>query len=64
MSTFIARQIMKAADISLEVGKEKYRVYFVNTQLYASYKADTDTILETTTGVKYPNGYREVIVSK
>jgi len=55
MSAFIALQIMKQADISLEDGQAKYRGYFLTTKLYAKYKADCDTILTT-------DGYLDVIV--
>ena len=57
MCTFIAQQIEKQADISVEKGQAKYRAYFVNTKLYAKYKADVDTILET-------DGYNECIVTE
>ena len=57
MSAFIARMIEQAADRSEEQGKAKYRAYFVNTQLYAKWKADVDTILTT-------DGYENVIVSE
>lgn len=55
MSAFIARMIIKARAKSLEAGQAKYRAYFVNTHLYADYKADTDTILTT-------DGYADCIV--
>lgn len=55
MSAFIARMIIKARQKSLEQGQAKYRAYFINTHLYADYKADTDTILTT-------DGYADVIV--
>ena len=47
MATFIALAIMKAADVSLQAGQDKYRAYFIHTSLYAKYKADVDTILMT-----------------
>lgn len=56
MSEFMARQIMKQADISLEKGQEKYRVYFIkNARLYAKYQPDCDAILEV-------EGYGDCIV--
>lgn len=57
MSTFIARMIEQAAERSEDQGKAKYRAYFVNTSLYAKWKADVDTILIT-------DGYEGVIVSE
>jgi len=57
MATFIASQIIKQAKVSTELGKEKYRAYFVNTSLYLAWKEDVDTILST-------EGYAEVIVSE
>ena len=57
MVTFIATQIIKAADKSEEMGIAKYKAYFVNTKLYARYKDDVDTILRT-------DGYDTVIVSE
>lgn len=48
MVTYIARNIMRARDISLTKGQEKYRVYFVNTRLYRKYQEDVNNILETT----------------
>lgn len=63
MATFMAQQIIKQANISLAAGQSKYRSYFVNTTLYATYKADTDTILQTTMTAKYPDGYGACIVT-
>jgi hypothetical protein len=63
MSTFIANRIMAAANVSLSNGQTKYRVYFVNTTIYAAYQADVNTILETTYTTQYPDGYGECIVS-
>lgn len=57
MSAFIARMIIKAADKSLEVGRAKYRAYFIKTKIYANYKEDVDTILRT-------DGYEDVMVSE
>ena len=57
MSTFIARMIEQAANKSEEQGRTKYRAYFVNTHIYANWKADVDTILTT-------DGYEAVIVSE
>jgi hypothetical protein len=63
MVTFIANRIIKAANTSLEAGQEKYRVYFINTTLYLAYKADVDTILDTTYTPQYPDGYGACIVT-
>jgi hypothetical protein len=63
MATFIAKRIMAAADVSLADGQQKYRVYFINTRLYLAYKADVDTILQTTDSDKYPTGDGECIVT-
>ena len=57
MSSFIAQQIMKQADNSIEKGKEKYRAYFINTTIYLKWKEDVDTILEV-------EGYKECIVTE
>lgn len=56
MATFIAKQIMKQADISIEKGQEKYKAYFVNTALYEKWKSDVDTILTT-------DGYADCIIA-
>jgi hypothetical protein len=64
MPTFIANRIIAAANVSLEAGQQKYRVYFINTSLYLKYKPDVDTILETTDSDQYPNGYGECIVTE
>ena len=53
MATFIALAIMRAADISLKDGQDKYRAYFINTNIYSKYKADVDTILTTDTNPIY-----------
>jgi len=53
MSRFIATVIERAADVSLEKGQEKYRAYFINTNIYSKYKADVDTILTTDTNPIY-----------
>lgn len=55
MTTFIARMIIKARQKGLEAGQAKYAAYFVNTHIYADYKADVDTILTT-------DGYGDAIV--
>ena len=47
MAPFIAKMIIKAANVSEEAGQAKYRAYFVNTAIYAMYQADVNTILET-----------------
>ena len=57
MSTFIAKMIMKQADISEEKGQDKYRAYFVKTSLYLNWKDEVDTILET-------DGYGYCIVTE
>ena len=57
MSTFIAQQIMKQADISTEKGQAKYRAYFIKTYLYLSWKDEVDSILEV-------DGYEECIVTE
>jgi hypothetical protein len=53
MPTFMEQQIIKQANISLTAGQQKYRVYFINTSLYQAYKADVDTILQTTFSEQY-----------
>lgn len=55
MSTFIAKQIMKQAEKSLELGRAKYNAYFVKTKLYLNWKDEVDTILLT-------DGYENCIV--
>lgn len=57
MVNFIARQIENKAKISLEEGQELYRKYFINTNLYASYKDEVDAKLKA-------DGYEDVIVKK
>lgn len=57
MVGFIVRQIETKARISLEDGQELYRKYFINTKLYAGYKADVDAQLK-------EDGYEDVIVKK
>ena len=57
MVSFIARMIKKSADSSLEEGQELYRKYFINTNLYASYKDGVDAKLKA-------DGYEDVIVKK
>ena len=57
MSTFIAQQIMKQADISTEKGQAKYRAYFIKTTIYLKWKEDVDTILEV-------EGYEDCIVTE
>ncbi len=63
MPTFMEQQIIKQANISLTAGQQKYRVYFINTSLYQAYKADVDTILQTTFSEQYPDGYGACIVT-
>ena len=57
MSSFIAQQIMKQADISTEKGQAKYRAYFIKTTIYLKWKEDVDTILEV-------EGYEDCIVTE
>ena len=57
MSTFIAKQIMKQADKSIELGRAKYKAYFVKTKLYLNWKDEVDTILLT-------DGYEKCIVTE
>ena len=57
MSTFIAQQIMKQAEISTEKGQAKYRAYFIKTTIYLKWKEDVDTILEV-------EGYENCIVTE
>lgn len=57
MVNFIARSIKKAYDSSPKEGKDLYRKYFINTKLYASYKAEVDEILKA-------DGYSGAIVTK
>lgn len=55
MATFIAGRIEKAREDGVSAGKAKYMAYFVNTTIYAKFKADVDTILIT-------DGYEDCIV--
>lgn len=48
MTTYIARNIMRSRDISLNKGQDKYRTYFTKTKLYKKYQADVDNVLQTT----------------
>lgn len=57
MVSFIAKMIKKSANNSLDEGQELYRKYFINTKIYASYKACVDEIL-------VDDGYDDVIVKK
>lgn len=60
MATYIASKIEKAADISLEEGQAKYRLYFVRpsaAKLYGRYQAEVDLILEA-------DGYGNCIVAE
>lgn len=63
METFIAQRIMGSADITTNAGKDKYRIYFVNTKIYSKYKPGVDVILNTTSTDKFPDGYGEIIVT-
>jgi hypothetical protein len=64
MATFIANRIIQAANVSLAQGQQKYRVYFINTAIYLAYKADVDTILQTTFTTQYPDSYGVCIVTE
>lgn len=55
MTTFIAGRIILEADKSIYQGQDKYKAYFINTQIYHKYKSDVDTILRT-------DGYSDVII--
>jgi hypothetical protein len=57
MSTFIARMIESQFDKSEEAGQAKYKAYFITTQLYAKWKTEVDTILNT-------DGYEDAIVTQ
>lgn len=57
MSTFIAKQIIKQAQKSLEAGQNKYRAYFVKTKIYEDWRADVDSILTV-------EGYEDCIVAE
>lgn len=45
LSSFILRQIEKQAVISTKNGKEKYKAYFINTQLYAQHREEVNAAL-------------------
>jgi hypothetical protein len=48
MSAYIANNIMTVFDTQgLTAAQDRYRAWFINTLVYARYKADTDTILIT-----------------
>lgn len=64
MSTFIAEDIIKQANISLSNGQARYRAYFISTTLYAKYQSGTNSILTTTDTTEYPNGYGDCIVTE
>lgn len=57
MKTFIAGRIELAKESSLGEGQAKYKAYFINTSLYAKYKADIDAIL-------VQDGYGDCIVTQ
>lgn len=57
MVSFITRMIEQKAKISVEEGQELYRKYFINTKIYAGYKADVDAQLKA-------DGFEDVIVKK
>lgn len=46
MITFIARMIENASKHSVINGQNKYRAYFIKTDLYEEYRNDVNAILE------------------
>ena len=67
MDTFIAQRIINAADVSLESGQAKYRLYFVTMfVLYGQWKTAVDAILQMTYSAQYPepDGYGVCIVTE
>ena len=56
MTTFIAKNIIKAGKVSVENGQNKYRVYFVNTHIYEKYREGVNAYLT-------KNGYTDLIVT-
>lgn len=57
MATFIAKMIRTQADIELEKGQDKYRAYFIKTELYTKWQEDVDAILN-------EQGYEKCIVTE
>ena len=57
MDKFIAKMIETQADISLEKGQDKYRAYFIVTNIYAKWKESVDSSLTA-------DGYSNCIVKK
>lgn len=55
MISFIATMIEKQANINIEKGKDKYKAYFVKTDMYEKFRKDVDAILSV-------DGYEEVII--
>lgn len=45
MATFIAARIMDKRKISLQAGQDHYRAYFIRTNLYEKWRAETEAIL-------------------
>lgn len=45
MENFIKNQIVRQANVSEELGKDKYTAYFINTSLYEKYRAGVDALL-------------------
>ncbi|MBR1763651.1 MAG: hypothetical protein IJ731_09875 [Eubacterium sp.] len=45
MVKFIANSIIKAKATSLENARQKYAAYFINTDIYAKYRADVNALL-------------------
>lgn len=57
MITFIARMIENASKHSVINGQNKYRAYFIKTDLYEEYRNDVNAILEV-------DGYSNSIVTE
>lgn len=45
MMKFIANSIIRAKAVSLENAQAKYAAYFINTNIYAKYRADVNELL-------------------
>ena len=56
MVKVIGDNIIKAANVSLEKGQEKYRTYFIKYTWYKSYQAGVDAYLKAA-------GYEKCIVT-
>ena len=57
MAAFIARMIIKEANMSLRDGVNKYKEYFIDTTIYKKWKDSVDEIL-------ISRGYKTVIVTQ